>query len=30
MEDKKRNILLSTEEIDTRIKELGKEITKNY
>lgn len=30
MEDKKRNILLSTDEIDTRIKELGKEITKDY
>ncbi|MBD7909747.1 MULTISPECIES: hypoxanthine phosphoribosyltransferase [Clostridium] len=30
MEDKKRNILLSKETIDTRIEELGAEITKDY
>ena len=30
MEDKKRNILFSEEQISTRIKELGKTITENY
>ena len=30
MENKKRNILLSKETIDSRIQELGKEITKDY
>lgn len=30
MEDKKRNILISEEQIATRIKELGKEISKDY
>ena len=30
MEDKKRNILLSKEQIDTRINELGKIITEDY
>ena len=30
MEDKKRNILLSKEQIDNRIQELGKIITKDY
>lgn len=30
MEDKKRNILFSKEEINSRIKDLGKTITENY
>ena len=30
MEDKKRNILFSEEQIKARVKELGEEITKDY
>ena len=30
MEDKKRNILFSQEQIQTRVKELGQQITKDY
>ncbi len=30
MEDKKRNILFSEEQIKTRVKELGEQISKDY
>ncbi len=30
MDDKKRNILFSEEQIKVRVKELGEEITKDY